>query len=272
MPQPERSNPDRPAPGDAEVGIHYEDAARADGLASLYEAATPLGEFYRDRMSRVAELLAGVAGDLLDAGCGTGQMLRHLRESRPGDFALAGLDRSASLIDAARRSVDDDPSVRLVVGRIEQMPFEDGRFDVVLAMGSLEYVTSVEQALAEIARVTRPDGLTIVTMQNRWSPYRLWDTTVWSRIRRRRGAVESPVLWRLEKPRLRSALSAAGLTPLSVIDYGYNVFLPPLDSHFPQPEMRLQRRLARIARGPLRRLATDYIAVARRRAANAAGD
>jgi SAM-dependent methyltransferase len=254
-------------PDDARVGSHYEDPARAAGLARLYQAETALGEFYRDRMRRIAGLLEGIRGDLLDAGCGTGQMIRHLRDSRPGELTLTGLDRSESVLDVARGVVENDPAIRFVVGRLEQMPLPDTAFDVVLVMGSLEYVTDVEQAVAEVARVTRPGGLAIVTMQNRWSPYRLWDATVWSTLQRRRGSVESPIVHRLGERRLGRVLAAAGLEPLSVINYGFRLVLPPFDTRFPRFAIGAERRLARIARGPLRRVATDYIVVARRGAA-----
>lgn len=251
---------------DDDVCTYYEDAERAEGLARLYDAPTPLGAFFRDRMTRIADLLGDTTGDLLDAGCGTGQMIRFLRDSRPDRFALTGLDRSASMIAVARQVVGEDPTVRLLTGRLEQIPFPAAAFDVVLAMGSLEYVTEIELALAEIARVTRPGGLAIVTMQNRVSPYRLWDTTVWHWLRRRRGEVGSPIVCRLGERQLRRALSAAGLTPLSAVYYHLNLLLPPLDSRFPRLAARLQRRLEPLARGPLRRLAADYIVVSRRAA------
>jgi hypothetical protein len=80
----------------------------------------------------------------------------------------------------------------------------------------------------------------------------------------RRGAVASPIVHRLGERRLGSVLAAAGLVPLSVVNYGFNLVLPPFDSRFPRFAIGTQRRLARIARGPLRRLATDYMIVARR--------
>ena len=249
---------------DETVGAHYADAARAEGLAELYDAETPLGEFYRDRMRRIGRLLEDEGGALLDAGCGTGQMLRFLAETQPGRFALTGLDRSAAVIDVARRVVADD--VRLVEGRLEKLPFEGSSFDVVLAMGSLEYVGDVEQALAELARVTRPGGRAIVTMQNRWSPYRLWDATVWASVRRLRGGVESPLVRRLERRRLLEKLVRAGFAPEAVNDFGFNVLVPPLDAKFPRAARRLRRGLERVARGPLRLVATDYMVVARREA------
>jgi ubiquinone/menaquinone biosynthesis C-methylase UbiE len=252
------------APTDQEVGAHYEDAGRAEGLARLYDASTPRGEFYRDRLRRIASLLEGARGDLLDAGCGTGQMLRFLRETRRESFRLTGLDRSEEMVEVARRVLGDAEDIRLVTGRLEQMPFETASFDVVMAMGSLEYVTGIEQALDEIARVTRPGGLAILTMQNPRSPYRIWESSIWARVRRRRGQVDSPIVSRLAKRDMRRRLAEAGLAPQSVVPYGFSVLVPPFDSRFPRAALRLQRSAERFASSPLRWLATDYIVVARR--------
>jgi SAM-dependent methyltransferase len=253
--------------GEERVSVHYDDPALAEGLARLYDEPTPLGDFYRNRMRLIAGILQGISGALLDAGCGTGQMLRFLHDARPGDFILTGLDRSPAIVDVARRVVAGDPEVRLAVGRIEEMPFDDASFDVVLAMGSLEYVARIDQAITEIARVTRPGGLAVVTMQNRWSPYRLWDLKIWSPLERRRGVGRSPIAHRLGSHRLRSELAAAGLVPRAVVGYGFNLLLPPLDAKLPELAIGLQRRLDRVLRGPLRRIGTDYVVVAERIAA-----
>jgi SAM-dependent methyltransferase len=254
---------------DRVVGAHYEDESTAHGLARLYESPGVLGDFYRDRMRRIAELLGDAGGNLLDVGCGTGQMLRFLRDTRPERFVLTGLDRSSSAIQEAREVVDGDPSVRLVVGRAERLPFSDRAFDVVLAMGLLEYVASLEDALRELARVTRPGGLVVVTMQNPRSPYRLWDASLYSWLRRRRGDRPSPVLRRLPPGRLRSALREAGAEPVALVRYNFNLLLPPLDSRLPGLALQLKRHVETVARGPLRGLANDYIVVARKPRADA---
>jgi ubiquinone/menaquinone biosynthesis C-methylase UbiE len=253
---------------DNDVSAYYERVAKSEGLAREYGEATPIGEFYRDRMRRISRLLERADGDLLDAGCGTGQMLRFLHDAAAGRFALTGLDRSATNIAVARR-VADDEAIRLVVGRIEALPFPDASFDVVLAMGSLEYVASLDGAIGELARVTRPGGIAVVTMQNRWSPYRLWEATVWAPVRRRLGAGESPLVRRVSSRQLRVALAAAGLAPESVARFGFDLFLPPLDRRFPLQAIDLQRRLDRILRGPLRAVGTDYLVQARRTTAGA---
>jgi ubiquinone/menaquinone biosynthesis C-methylase UbiE len=144
--------------GDEKVGVYYEQPGRAEGLARLYDAGTPLGTFYRDRLKRIAGLLDGLDGAVLDAGCGTGQMIRFLHATRPDRFVFTGLDRSATMIEVAGQIVDRDANAQSVVARIEEMPFPDETFDVVLAMGSLEYVADLGQALAEIRRVLRSGG------------------------------------------------------------------------------------------------------------------
>jgi hypothetical protein len=86
---------------------------------------------------------------------------------------------------------------------------------------------------------------------------------VWSRIRRRQGGTESPIVRRPGERSLRTALEAVGLFPLTTAHYGFNLFLPPLDSRLPALAMRAQTGLERVARGHLRHLATDYAVVAR---------
>lgn len=253
---------------DERVGAHYDDLERAEGLAQLYRAPTALGDFYRQRMRRVASLLGSAHGDLLDAGCGTGQMLDYLQQSAPGRFTLTGLDRSQANITVARRTVGDASSISLVVGRIEEIPFDASTFDVVLTMGSLEYVASVERALAELARVTRPEGVAVVTMQSPSSPYRLWDEKVWSPVRRRLGRRESPILHRLKRRQLVAALTDAGFQLEKVECYGFNMLPPPLDEHLSRLAVAIQRSLDRVLPGPLRGIGSDYVVVARRVAAN----
>lgn len=249
-------------PADHAVGAHYAPRSVADGLARLYDEPTPLGDLYRTRMGRILDLLDGRRGSLLDAGCGTGQMLRFLADVAGGRFTLTGLDRSAAAIDVARDLVG--AAGELVVGRIEELPFSAQAFDVVLAMGSLEYVADLDASLRELARVTAPGGLAVLTMQNPLSPYRTWERAVWTPVQRRRGVEPSPILRRVAPRRLRAALQANGLRPTTVLHYNFNVCVAPLDSRAPQLARRIQRALDAHTPAPLRSIAADYIVAAHR--------
>jgi len=59
-------------------------------------------------------------------------------------------------------AVSDAVDRRYESVNIEDMPFSDGVFDMVVANGQLERVTSVEQTLTEINRVLKPDGIILI--------------------------------------------------------------------------------------------------------------
>jgi ubiquinone/menaquinone biosynthesis C-methylase UbiE len=205
-------------------------------------------------------------------------MVRHLLDTRPGDFRITACDRSPAMIDAVAERTGQREDVRLSVARIEDMPFLDASFDVVLAAGVLEYVDT-RRALGEIARVVRPGGLVVVTMLNPLSAYRIIEWCVyWPALRvlghverllgvqpqRRHGARKSGIR-ALTPRRLRSNLRDAGLHPDVVVFYDLTAVPPPFD--------RLVRRGARrwrshpettVSRGRRRWLGTAYLVAAHR--------
>jgi ubiquinone/menaquinone biosynthesis C-methylase UbiE len=97
--------------------------------------------------------LAPLSGlSLLDAGCGAGLALRLAAEQ---GARVSGLDASAALLDVARGRL---PDADLRVGGIEELPYDDATFDVVTAYNSIQYASDPKTAVAELARVARPDG------------------------------------------------------------------------------------------------------------------
>lgn len=85
----------------------------------------------------------------LDVGCGTGSFLPVLE--RYAD-RVVGIDPLAG----AR-------SGPIVAGIAERMPFEEGSFDLAVALDVLEHVDD-RAAVGELARVVRPGGWTVVTV------------------------------------------------------------------------------------------------------------
>ena len=99
---------------------------------------------------------------LLDVGCGTGRLLRDLREL--GD--ARGVDASDEAIGFAReRGVGD------LVGKADfrHLPFVAESFDVITAVDTLEHIADDVGALEEWRRVLRPEGrLLIFVPAHRW--------------------------------------------------------------------------------------------------------
>jgi SAM-dependent methyltransferase len=89
---------------------------------------------------------------LLDVGCGAGQALTL---AAGHGARVTGLDVAKPMIDVARERL---PDADLRVGDIQDLPFDDGAFDVVTAFNVVQYAAEPRAAVAELARVTRPGG------------------------------------------------------------------------------------------------------------------
>jgi SAM-dependent methyltransferase len=90
----------------------------------------------------------------LDVGCGPGALSAALVE-RLGTEAVAAVEPSAPFRDAARKRL---PGVDIRAAAAEQLPFDDGRFDLTLAQLVVHFMTDPVAGLREMRRVTRPDG------------------------------------------------------------------------------------------------------------------
>lgn len=102
-----------------------------------------------------SEIMASAHGDVLEAGIGTGANSRYYDYSAVR--RLIGLDREYSPKLGPKHP---ETIFTFAHGDIEYVPFEDGRFDCVVATLIL-CTTDLEKSLAEIKRVLKPGGLFI---------------------------------------------------------------------------------------------------------------
>lgn len=96
---------------------------------------------------------------VLDIGCGPGAAVR----AAAGSVSRAvGVDRSAPMIDIARRRSRSVPNVQFAVGGAEGLPFPDRAFDRVWTIHSFHHWHDPALGLAESLRVLRPGGRLLV--------------------------------------------------------------------------------------------------------------
>lgn len=115
---------------------------------------------------------------LLDAGCGNGRLLEAIWRK----VNYVGLDSSRTLIRLAREKYGQKEGVRFVVGDVLSLPFPDESFDKVFAIALLHHLPSKElrfQAVREMKRVLKPNGLAVITVWNLWQP-KYFPYLVWS--------------------------------------------------------------------------------------------
>jgi len=128
-------------------------AARYDGVMGRAS-----DKFYRLLITQAA-LTKDAA--VLDAGCGTGEVLRRMAEICP--IRGHGIDMSAQMAAEARRK---NPGMDIRVARSEQTPFADNAFDVVIACMAYHHFSDRAGFIQEAARILRPGGLLVVADPN----------------------------------------------------------------------------------------------------------
>jgi len=94
---------------------------------------------------------------VLDVGCGAGEVCVELSGLVGPKGRVAGVDLSATMIEAARTAAAGH-AIDLRVASVYQLPFPDGTFDVVRAERVLQHLDDPEAALREMMRVTRMGG------------------------------------------------------------------------------------------------------------------
>lgn len=133
-------------------------------VAAAYDGwfETPLGaavdRLQRALIYRLAEPRPGECA--LDVGTGTGHYALEL--ARMG-LQVTGLDSSEAMLAVARGK---SSAVTWQRGEADALPFEDGRFDLVLCVTAWEFMPQRERALAEMYRVVAPGGRLVIGVLN----------------------------------------------------------------------------------------------------------
>lgn len=100
--------------------------------------------------------LARSPKNVLDVGCGEGRFCRMLGQH---GLKVTGIDPTPKLISAAR---DRDPEGKYIEAGAEDLPFEDGSFDLVISYLSLIDIPDFKASIREMARVLSPGGVLLI--------------------------------------------------------------------------------------------------------------
>jgi SAM-dependent methyltransferase len=169
--------------------------------------------WFRARRQLLWALLARAGGvppgaRVLDAGCGTGRNLVEFSSLGPA----RGVDPAPEAVQACRaRSLD------VTQAPLEDLPFADTSFDLLLATDVLEHVDDDDGALRELRRVAAPGALLLVTVP---AHPRLWsahDDALHHRRRYRRAELLGRVREAGWQPVVETWWNAALLAPIALV-------------------------------------------------------
>ena len=146
----------------------YDSAEGYDLYAPFYDQKLEyLDSFEKDE---VPKLLVGLWREngkknltdkiVLDLGCGTGRLTGNLLER---GASVIGVDVSREMLNILKKKF---PQVETVLADVENLPFEDNRFDLVMANFLIVHLKDLDLAFREIYRVLKDDGFLILTNIN----------------------------------------------------------------------------------------------------------
>jgi len=136
---------------------HNKDIERFDHWSNTYEQSWMQQAFF-DPVHRATLVLAAEIvpqpTSVLDAGCGTGKLLRQVRTRWP-DAQLIGVDPAQGMIEIAQRLT---PDASFFLGMAETLPLQDASVDLAISTLSFHHWHDQAAGVREIARVLRPGG------------------------------------------------------------------------------------------------------------------
>jgi len=101
---------------------------------------------------------------VLDVGVGSARIPIEICRGR-SDIRIAGVDSQPSILRRARQEIDRAGlagAVRVQRGNACVLPFPDASFDAVISNALLHHLLRRREALSEMIRVLRPEGLLFV--------------------------------------------------------------------------------------------------------------
>ena len=96
---------------------------------------------------------------VLEIGCGTGSIWLGHEDAAAGCGKLVLTDLSEGMLEAAKKNLGERGNIEYRKADIQDLPFVEDAFDVVIANSMLYHVPDIEKGLQEVRRVLKKGGV-----------------------------------------------------------------------------------------------------------------
>jgi 2-polyprenyl-3-methyl-5-hydroxy-6-metoxy-1,4-benzoquinol methylase len=144
----------------------YEDEGVANYWNNKYEQN--YHPYLHGRQNKVLELISRLelpkGSKCLELGCGGGQ---NAIEYANKGLEVHGIDSSEELLKTAQELALKESNLSFSnVDLNQKMPFENETFDLVVVVGTLQYLMEPSTCIKDVARILKPGGYFIVCQRN----------------------------------------------------------------------------------------------------------
>jgi ubiquinone/menaquinone biosynthesis C-methylase UbiE len=145
----------------------------------IYAERTVYGRIYQERARRAIACVDRIGlspgASVLEIGCGPGVITTAMAQKGVKVWAIDSLEEMVERTQAVAHHAGVGSRVFAQVGHVDDVPFADATFDLVVLIGVSEWLVSLTQPLREIFRVLKPGGHLIISADNNWPLHQLLD-------------------------------------------------------------------------------------------------
>lgn len=141
-----------------------------EGLIATWYAKTTLKDLKRHKLM-AKQLVEKIPanGKVLEIAPGPGYFCIEL--AKLGNYKITGLDISKSFVEIARKNTAEAGlKIDFREGNVSAMPFEDNTFDFTFCQAAFKNFSEPVKAIADMYRVLRPGGLSVIADLRREAP------------------------------------------------------------------------------------------------------
>lgn len=125
---------------------------------------------FSEHSKRIFDIINPKKGEkILDAAIGMGRYAVPMAQN--GAFVI-GIDSSKTMIQNCREKIINmglDNKISIKSGDLNtRLPFQDNEFDKAVSLGTLIHIPNYNNAIRELIRVTKPNGLIITENSNKY--------------------------------------------------------------------------------------------------------
>lgn len=138
------------------IAKQYKTSKNLNTRISIHEKYSTNKQPFADWIISHYDIPAGAK--ILELGCGTGSMWANHLDLLSDGTQLTLTDFSEGMLEAAKQNVHSE-SVSFAQVDIQDIPYREATFDIVIANMMLYHVPDLHKGLSEVRRVLKPGGV-----------------------------------------------------------------------------------------------------------------